>query len=614
VTMTETLWMVEASVRRASAPEVSSRGPEAAAGIVAASARSVLVIGGAAGVVLFAFAPQLIGLLYGPAFLGAVLPLRILLPGAILYGAARNLLQYHQFQLARPQVVSALSAAAALASIAAYLTLIPGHGVAGAALASALVYTSVFVVALVLFCRRTGLSPAQVVIPTGADVRALGEMLRRRPPSSPPSTPVDAAAPAALDAAAAKDTQDTPDASAPDGVLVLTSSYPSAMAPHNGVFVREHSLALAEEGPCVTIVAPRIFREDPAYSHDGLLHVRRFGFLSGRRLLSEYRRVPVLRMATYVVSGLFSTLAVARARRPCVIQAHWIVPAGVIGVAAGKLLGVPVVITAHGSDVRMATDGPWPVRLLARRALINADHVIAVSQAIRQVLVTRLGVAPQRVAVVPMGVDQRLFKPGGRAAARLTLGVPAEAGVVLFVGALTQLKGVSELVEAMPSVVAASPEARLYVAGAGPLDDDVRRRTGELGLDGKVTLLGDVAHDEIARWMNAADVLVLPSRREGLPVCLMEAAAVGLPVVATDAGGSAEIVVLDPRSVLLPLAGPAGGADPSALAAAVESALLARQPDMRQPAFEPGSPYSLTGAIRLITGIYEGLRDTRKAC
>jgi glycosyltransferase involved in cell wall biosynthesis len=169
---------------------------------------------------------------------------------------------------------------------------------------------------------------------------------------------------------------------------------------------------------------------------------------------------------------------------------------------------------------------------------------------------------------------------------------------VLFVGGLTEVKGVRDLVAAVPQILGEHPGAHLVVAGQGPLDGELRALTDSLGVGGAVLMQGGVDHDDVCAYMNAADVLVLPSYSEGLPVCLMEAAAVGLPVVASDVGGSSEIVALNRASVLIE------PGDPSAIAKAVGEALddvagLERSPDITD-----ADPYSLVGAITRLEDVY----------
>jgi O-antigen/teichoic acid export membrane protein len=171
VTLTEKLWLVDSSVGHATMPEVVSRERDDAARVVAAANRNVILITVVVGLALFALAPLVIGLLYGEDYLPAVTPLRILMPGVIAYASGRTLLQYHQGQLARPGIASAVLGVAAIVGVGLYLLLIPEYGMAGAALASSITYTLVFVVALTLFHRASGVGLVETLVPRPEDVR-----------------------------------------------------------------------------------------------------------------------------------------------------------------------------------------------------------------------------------------------------------------------------------------------------------------------------------------------------------------------------------------------------------------------------------------------------------
>jgi O-antigen/teichoic acid export membrane protein len=183
VTLTEKLWLVDSSVGHATMPEVVSRERDDAARVVAAANRNVILITVVVGLALFLLAPLVIGLLYGEDYLPAVAPLRILVPGVIAYASGRTLLQYHQGQLARPGIASAVLGVAAIVGVGLYLLLIPAYGMTGAALASTITYTLVFVVALTLFTRASGVGLAETLVPRGEDVRRywtwLKSLLRR---------------------------------------------------------------------------------------------------------------------------------------------------------------------------------------------------------------------------------------------------------------------------------------------------------------------------------------------------------------------------------------------------------------------------------------------------
>jgi len=380
-------------------------------------------------------------------------------------------------------------------------------------------------------------------------------------------------------------------------VLVVTTSYPSVRAPYNGVFVSEHARALVRRGHEVSVLAPRVFRDDPLGDTRANVTVRRFRFWSAQRLLVEYSRVPVFRIATLLVSGTIATFAEARRTRAEVIHAQWAIPSGLMAVWAGGLLGIPVVVTVHRADLVMGLEGPAIARRLMAYALRRAASVIVVSEAQTAQVADGFDVSAERIRVIPMGADTELFAPGSRSEARAALSL-ADAPTVLFVGGLTEVKGVRELIAAFTLLRERVPGVQLLLAGDGPLRSELERAGGITSGAESVRFLGSVAHDELPALMNAADVLVLPSHSEGLPVVLMEAAAVGLPVVATDVGGSAQMVALNPASRLI------APGEPEAIADALGEVLAATAPDVRVPDISPDDPYALDGAVRRVEAVY----------
>lgn len=178
-TLAEKLWLVDNSIAQATMPEVVGRDADAARDLVAAATRTIVLLSLTFSGALYVVAPSVIGFLYGTAYLPAVLPLRILLPGVVFYASSRLLGQYYTGQLGRPEVGSVVSVVMAAIGIAAYLVLIPRYGAEGAALGSSITYGLTFVVNLVLFARITGLRMSEIVIPRREDVARLMRSAKR---------------------------------------------------------------------------------------------------------------------------------------------------------------------------------------------------------------------------------------------------------------------------------------------------------------------------------------------------------------------------------------------------------------------------------------------------
>jgi glycosyltransferase involved in cell wall biosynthesis len=170
------------------------------------------------------------------------------------------------------------------------------------------------------------------------------------------------------------------------------------------------------------------------------------------------------------------------------------------------------------------------------------------------------------VHTVANGCDTRIFRPRLRSEARAILGVPRDVRLIVFVGRMTPAKGVRELLAAWRSLVERDPAVYLAIVGDGALRDELKRAAGESEAGRRVLLPGAVPAAVVASWMQASDVVCLPSHTEGYPNVLVEALACGRPVVATPVGGVLEIVD-ESSGILTPLA------DAGALARSLRVAL-----------------------------------------
>lgn len=188
----------------------------------------------------------------------------------------------------------------------------------------------------------------------------------------------------------------------------------------------------------------------------------------------------------------------------------------------------------------------------------GVDRYIAISEAIRQVLVTG-GVDEGRIAVVPSGIDPGRFEGVTAGRFREEFGLDPEARVIGNVAALVDHKGQRYLVAAMPRVLAAEPKAHLFILGEGALRPALEQQVAELGLEDSVTLTGFRA--DVAQWLAFFEVFVMASHLEGLCTSVLDALAMGLPVVATKAGGLPEIVEHETTGLLVPPKEPAPLAD-----------------------------------------------------
>jgi len=284
-------------------------------------------------------------------------------------------------------------------------------------------------------------------------------------------------------------------------VCVLTTSYPRSEADVAGRFVAEAVEELRAAGVVVDVVSPASFRH--------------FGIAYGDGIVQNLRARPwlVLLLPAFLIA--FARTARRASRDADVVHAHWI-PSGIAALATGK----PFVLQVWGTDAELVRRVPWLARPLLRRAkaVVAASSYLAAEA-------TALGA--REVRVIPDGVDIPEH-----------VGEPADPPHVLFVGRLSEEKGILEFLEAtegMPRVI----------VGDGPLRDRVPEA------------VGFVPHAELGPYYERAAVVCCPSRREGYGVVAREAMAYGRPVVATRVGGLPDAVadgvtglLVDPRELI----------------------------------------------------------------
>ena len=239
---------------------------------------------------------------------------------------------------------------------------------------------------------------------------------------------------------------------------------------------------------------------------------------------------------------------------PDIVLGCWAYPDGWAAVDLAKRRGLPVVIKVHGCDILCGGAGLEhnPERhQRTTEALLRADGVIAVSRHLAE-KVLDLGIPHERVHVVYDGIDSTLFHPGSTTLARSRLGLPVNVPMVLFVGNLVHVKGIEILLSACAEIGKRNVDFSVCIIGKGPLKLQLTQQIRDLGLDGRVRLLGSLPHSQLGDWYRAANVFALPSFSEGVPNVLLEAAACGTPFVASQVGGIPEIAHLGSSRLVPP--------------------------------------------------------------
>lgn len=341
------------------------------------------------------------------------------------------------------------------------------------------------------------------------------------------------------------------------------------------VAVYHEAVELARRGK-VTVLAPRIvlpplkrYDDARAFARANAARATAAADPPGVRVLRPpYWHVPLLWPVTeplqLLVLGVWAVLV--HGKDVSVAHGHRLYPMGMAAVLTSLFTGRRSVVTSHGSGLHtVARTGPLPIRLWMHFTLSRVSRLITVSRDLSRIA-GELGVSEARRRYIPNGVDLERFRPGDKAPLRARLGLGADTSCYVCVGYFHPVKGHAVLVKAFARLVEKRPDSLLILAGDGPLQAEIERQVAACGLQSRVRFLGAVDHLATVQWIEASDVLVLPSFNEGTPLVVLEALACGKPVVGTAVGGTRE-VVSDERYGLLVPAG-----DDQALASAMDEA------------------------------------------
>jgi glycosyltransferase involved in cell wall biosynthesis len=324
-------------------------------------------------------------------------------------------------------------------------------------------------------------------------------------------------------------------------LLVLASTFPARPGDGTPAFVRD--LALGEAGAYqTTVLVPAVPGGAPR-EHDGPLEIVRFRYFPRRwedlahgAILENVRSRPsrLLQVPALLAAEYLAVRREVRRRRPDVLHVHWLIPQGLVALAAAR--GIPKLVTTLGGDLYGLRD---PLSRKIIRAVVGDAKAVTTMNAEMRDRLLALGADPASTHVMPMGADLDAIRPVAAAATP----VP---GRVLFVGRLVEKKGLTHLLRALSSLstTPAAGDVHLRVVGDGPLRDRVHRQAAGL----PVEFLGGLARNELSREYGTAQVAVFPSvpaasgDQDGLPVALLEAMGCGCPVIASRLPGLDEAV------------------------------------------------------------------------
>jgi len=345
-------------------------------------------------------------------------------------------------------------------------------------------------------------------------------------------------------------------------LLVLTSTFPRWKNDTDPPFVYDLSSRLSDYF-YVCVHAPHYPGAKAKESMDGInVHRFRYFFSPFEKLAGSTGMLPTLRrnrlyyglVPFFMTAQFFSLLLLMRRFKPDVIHAHWLVPQGFWAIVVKKFFDVPVVVTAHGADIFGLQH--WLFLNMKQYTITSADAVTVVSKVLSERIV-EIDPSVNHPAIIPMGVDPKVFNP-----ATADKGIRKRYGInghlLLYVGRLTEKKGVRYLIDAMPTVLRSHSQAKLLIVGNGELGGDLRIQVKRLALDRQVLFAGSIPNLDLPAYYATADLFVGPSIHakggdaEGFGLTFVEAAMSGCLVIGTTTGGIKDIIQENETGFLVP--------------------------------------------------------------
>lgn len=319
-------------------------------------------------------------------------------------------------------------------------------------------------------------------------------------------------------------------------LLIVTSQFPIHGEPTRGRPLVQTVQQLARQATVKVLSPVAVY---PRWAQPSSYVAHAPGAVDGIGCDAEYLPYAALPGLTRPFNGWLCGRAIhsSLARfKPDVVLAYWLYPDAYGALLAARRAGAPLVAGARGSDIRVRD---FVSKRLTRRVVRNANRLLMVSEDLGRLAVRDYGADPSRVRVIPNGCDAGTFHLGNRAAARRSLSVAPDAELVLYVGRLVAEKGLRELIEATQLLASQRPRLQLVLVGSGPMHEELRAQTAA---NVRVRLTGALSPEIVAQWMQAANLVTLPSYSEGYPNVLVEALACGRPTVASAVGGIPEVV------------------------------------------------------------------------
>lgn len=361
-------------------------------------------------------------------------------------------------------------------------------------------------------------------------------------------------------------------------VCVLTHTFPRNKSDVAAAFMKGFADGLVEVGNNVILITPfdtefkrrgDLFKVITyKYIWPDWLHI--LGYSKTMEADIKLRKRAYFLAPFLIFFGIIALLRTAGKEKVDIINAHWIIPNGLIALIVSKITNIPFVVTLPGTDAYLAYRYK-PVGYLAKFIAKNASGIIS-NSSLHLKRISNLGVDNKPTAIISYPTDVSLFKPvtSGLEKYRARHNLTKSNFVALAIGRLVYKKGFDYLIKAVAELAKRHPQIRLIIGGDGDLRNEWENLSKKLEVQDKIFFLGNIPRNEIIYYYNLADVLVAPSiidkkgNVDGGPVVSFESMACGRPQVVTNVLGAADVIKNNINGFVVP------EKDPHSLAVALK--------------------------------------------
>jgi len=351
-------------------------------------------------------------------------------------------------------------------------------------------------------------------------------------------------------------------------ILIITTAFPRWKNDTYPSFVYELAKTLSKK-LIVHTLSPH-YSKAKFLEKEGDLITKRFRyFWSIKQQKLAYNILPnikennllIFQIPFFILAYLYNSIKIIKKEGIKTVNSQWIIPSGIIGAILKKLYGIKHICTIHAGGITMLDKLPFK-RKLADFIVKNTDTFMIVSSHGKKLLLNSVSKklkkeTDKKIKIVSMGVYTKEYNYlKNKKELRAKNKIKANK-VLLFIGRLTEKKGVAYLIKTMPEIIKKDKGIELLILGDGPFKQNLMKLTKDLNLTKNIRFLGYIVGNKKNEYLSLSDMLIVPSivaksgDTEGLPVVIMEALASGLPIIATDVGGIKDAVITNKNGFLI---------------------------------------------------------------